>query len=285
MEDVTSPTGKARRRPAKSTPAAEVAAEVIPAAEPAAPKKRTRAAKAGTPVVTAQANGSSTAEVPPKAPRKRQPKKQEPDDLITELDRVLAQVDAGPAPAKDEVQRAPLWAMIVADPGFTSEHVAREAVRRVGADARDWVAWVRGRYPGAGADAIARLAAQQYATIARRHGTGTAAAGLAGSVAGVGDLARIQARLVLTVAAAYGLDPTSMDRARELLELMRVPRLTQPTLAAVRNGGRLFGAVVLRRVAAALVPFGGAIAGAVHGGRSTEDLAARAIERYRNQAQ
>src|SRR5690242_12594753 len=200
MEDVTSPTGKPRRRPAKSAPAAEAVA----ADEPAAPKKRTRAAKAGTTVVTAQANNgtSGTPDRPAKAPRKRQPKKQEPDDLITELDRVLADLDPTPAPDEEDRAKAPLWAMIVADPGFTSEHVAREAVRRVGADARDWVAWVRGRYPGAGADAIARLAAQHYATIARRHGAGTAAAGLAGSVAGVGDLARIQARLVLTVAAA-----------------------------------------------------------------------------------
>ena len=151
MEDVTSPTGKPRRRPAKSAPAAEAVA----ADEPAAPKKRTRAAKAGTTVVTAQANNgtSGTPDRPGKAPRKRQPKKQEPDDLITELDRVLADLDPTPAPDEEDRAKAPLWAMIVADPGFTSEHVAREAVRRVGADARDWVAWVRGRYPGAGADA------------------------------------------------------------------------------------------------------------------------------------
>jgi hypothetical protein len=310
MEDVTSPTGKPRRRPAKSTPAAQT----VPADEPTAPKKRTRAAKTtaaaaktSTAVVKAPAN---TADAPAKSARERQPRQPEPNDLITELDRVLAEADGlaevdgtaevdGIAEADgaaevdrqtlvkqtDEPAKAPLWAMIVADPGFTSEHAAREAVRRAGGDARDWVAWVRARYPGVGADAIARLAAQHYATIARRHGAGTAAAGLAGSVAGVGDLARIQARLVLTVAAAYGADPTSMDRARELLELMRIPRLTQPTLAAVRNGGRLFGAVLLRRVAAALVPLGGAIAGAVHGGRSTDDLAMRAVERYRNQAQ
>jgi hypothetical protein len=63
--------------------------------------------------------------------------------------------------------------------------------------------------------------------------------------------------------------------------LLPVPRLTQPTLAAAGNVGRVFGAFALRRIAARVLPFGAPIASMVHSGLSTEQVALRAIDRFR----
>jgi len=175
---------------------------------------------------------------------------------------------------------APLWARVVADPGYTPEHLAREAVRRVGPEAADWVARVRHRYPDAAPHAIARLAAAEAVRVTRRVGAGGGATGLLGAAASAGPLARTQARLVLTIAATYGVDPTDDARARELLDLVHAPRLTQPTADAVRNASRLAAAIAVRRLARRATPVGAAIVGAVQSGRSTEMLAARAIAHY-----
>jgi hypothetical protein len=103
-----------------------------------------------------------------------------------------------------------------------------------------------------------------------------------GSLAMTGVLAHAEARMVLTIAAAYGLDPTDEeDRGTELLRLLRVPRLTQPTTDALRNSGRIVAALAARRVAARLVPFGAVLAGAVQGVASSNDVAMRALAYYR----
>jgi hypothetical protein len=197
-------------------------------------------------------------------------------------------VDLEPRPASvrppaslPAARHIPLWARIVADPGYAAEHAAREAIWRLGPEAHDWVARARRRYPNARSDAMARLASKEAARAARRHGAGTGAAGPMGSVAAIGMLAGSQARLVLTIAAAYDFDPNSEERVRDLLVLLRIPRLTQPTFAALRNAGRVVSGYATRRVAAKFVPFGAAIAGAVQGGRSTDDLATRAIALFR----
>jgi hypothetical protein len=112
----------------------------------------------------------------------------------------------------------------------------------------------RARYPQAQPDALARLAVAEHVRAARwRALTNTTGVG---SLSDVGMLARTHASLILTVAAAYGSDPTAEARVRDLLELLPVPRLTQPTLAAAGNVGRVFGAFALRRIAARVLPFG-----------------------------
>jgi len=175
----------------------------------------------------------------------------------------------------------PLWARLVADPGYAPEHVARAAVRQLGPQAADWVARVRERYPDATADGVARLAARHFTRAAHRQGAATGAAGPVGSLATVGVVAQTQARLVLCIAAAYGLDPRAEARAHDLIMLLRVPRLTEPALAALADAGRPIVAYAVRRVAARVIPFGAAVAGAVHGGRSTEAVAGRAVHRFR----
>jgi hypothetical protein len=122
---------------------------------------------------------------------------------------------------------------------------------------------MRDRYPDARPDALARLAAAECVRTARRRGALTSAAGLLGSAATTGVLARAHAHVVLTIAAAYGIDPTQPERADDLLELLRVPRLTLPTIPALAGAGRILAGFAVRRAAARLVPFGAALAGAI----------------------
>jgi hypothetical protein len=250
---------------------------------------RPRKAQPGPPTPKATTTGTTPAK---RAPRKAATKvvateavaaEVLDDKLLAHLDAVLADMEApvvmAPLVASPQPPRAPLWARVAVDPGFTAEHLAREAVWRLGPPARDWVDRTRTRYPGARPDALARLAVAEHVRAARLQAmTNTT---IAGSLANVGTLARTHARLILTVAAAYGVDPTAEARVVDLLELLPVPRLTQPTVAAASNVGRVLGAIAVRRIAARVAPFGASIAGAIHSGRSTEDLARRAVDRFR----
>ncbi len=175
-----------------------------------------------------------------------------------------------------------MWDQILADPGFAPEHLVRDAVRLLGPQAKDWVDRTRERYPQARPDALARLAAEEHVRTARRQAMANTTA--VGSWAEVGLLSRTLASLVLTIAAVYGADPTAQARTRDLLELLPIPRLTESSLAATGNVGRLLGAVAVRRVAARLMPFGAGVAGLIHSGRMTEDVAMRAIDRFRPKA-
>jgi hypothetical protein len=210
---------------------------------------------------------------------------------IAQLESVLRDMllrDVQPAPSTKAhpatAHHIPLWARVVVDPGYAAEHAAQEAVHRLGPLALDWVIRARTRYPAANPEALARLAAKDSVRTARWQGAATGAAGVLGSVAATGLLAHAQARLVLTIAATYGFDPTTHERARDLLHVLRAPRLTQPTSAAVRNAGRVVAGFAAQRVAARLLPLGAAVAGATIGARSTRDVADRAMAHYRRQA-
>ena len=169
----------------------------------------------------------------------------------------------------------------MADPGYAPEHVAAEAVRRLGPEAGAWVARLRSRYPDASPDGLARIAARECTRLARRRG---AAAGTVGALATIGVFAHAQSRLVLTIAAAYGFDPTSEARARELVRILRVPRFTEPTVAALADSGRLMAGYAARALVNRIVPFGASLVGAVQAGRDSADVAARAVRFYRSAA-
>jgi hypothetical protein len=283
------------------------------AAKKAAPKKPARPAQKPSPTAQARRAAATAkrvveaeeAERASQAVRASQTERQRSaksevvlDDLLLEqLDAVLAELDppqatvlpaavpqrAARPPAETAAgNRPPLWARLVADPGYASEHLAREAVRRLGPEAADWTARMRRRYPTATSDGLARLATTKLVRTARRQGAGAIFGGAAGAGAALAVLARTHVRLVLTVAAVYDLDPTAEARGREVLDLLRMPRLTQPGMVAGLNGARLVGALAARRLAARTVPFGAAVAGAIHSGRSTEALALRAVRAYRN---
>jgi hypothetical protein len=214
------------------------------------------------------------------------------EKLLAHLDTVLADLGvpdshepAGTDPSNDPQvlivveDPAPLWAQVVADPGFAAEHLAADAVRRFGPEARDWVDRMRARYPDARPDALARLAVAEHTRLGRQQAL--ASGSPLGAVVGLGQLGRTQASLVLTVAAVYGVDPVAPERGEDLLAVLRVPRLTEPGRAAVGHVGRLVAAWAVRRLAARLVPFGATVASVIHSGMSTDNLGRRAITRFR----
>ncbi|MDG4804164.1 hypothetical protein [Micromonospora sp. WMMD980] len=195
-------------------------------------------------------------------------------------------------------------------PGFAPELLALAAVDALGPRARSWVEQVRGAYPQADADGVARLATRRFVRMA---GTGGALAAGAGLFAPAAELAAVlwtQANLVLHVAAAYDHDPAHPDRAAELLVLTSVhpdEGAARAALAAAGAAGepadepwgraaeaawRLATPVAAQaggwlglRLAARLLP-GAAVLAAVTGGTAAaERVAARAVGRYRSTGQ
>src|SRR3954468_22372032 len=120
-------------------------------------------------------------------------------DLVSDsLQDVVTETDAPPGP---------LWSRMKADPQYAPEHLALEAVRRLGPEAAGWAEKARTAQPGATPEALADSAIQRFTTLARISGAVSGATGLPGAVLDVGVLAWTQARMVLHVAAAYGVDP------------------------------------------------------------------------------
>ncbi|MFY1627742.1 EcsC family protein [Micromonospora sp. WMMD723] len=215
--------------------------------------------------------------------------------------------DPGDAP---EAPPARLWDRMRDDPQYAPEHLALEAVRRLGPEAAQWVARARAERPDATADQLAEQAIRRFVNRARLSGAVSGAAGLPGAVIDVGVLAWTQARLVLHVAAAYGTDPVHPDRATDLLVLQKVhkaaeaARLALGVAAGRERAGALFGhaaqnplgRVMLqlgvrlarmagvraaKRVFAKVVPGAAIILGTWANSSATKDLAERAQALYR----
>lgn len=217
-------------------------------------------------------------------------------------------------PSTEDVGDAPpgrLWDQMKADPQYAPEHLAREAVRRLGPDAQTWVKRTRAQHPGIHPDALAQLAIRRFVNRARLSGAASGAAGLPGAVLDVGVLAWTQAQMVLHIAASYGHDPTHPDRATDLLVLQRVHRAaetarlalgvaagreraaalfarpTAPLPRAVMSLGlrlaKMAGVRAAKRFVAKLVPGAAIVLGSWTNSLATQGLARRAIAFYRRQ--
>lgn len=203
-----------------------------------------------------------------------------------------------------------LWARMKADPQYAPEHLALEAVRRLGPEAQRWAEQVRTARPDLDADAVAQLAAKRFINYARLSGAVSGAAGLPGAVVDVGVLAWTQARMVLHMAAAYGTDPTTPDRATDLLVLQRVHKVAETARVALgvaagrERASRLFapaggapltgvmvklgvklaqmaGVRAAKKVFAKMIPGAGMVLGTWANSAATKDLARRTRELYR----
>lgn len=169
-----------------------------------------------------------------------------------------AETPAGPAgpadwdsvgpedPEETELPPAGLWQKMKADPEYAPEHLAIEAVTRLGPQAAGWVERTRARYPGMPNDTVAQIAARRFTTFARLSGAAAGATGLPGAVLDIGVLAWTQARMVLHIAAAYNVDPTDPERASDLLVLQNVHKYTQTarTALAVARGNESAAALI-----------------------------------------
>ena len=226
---------------------------------------------------------------------------------------VVSAVPGAPAGDPGDVPEAPparLWDRMRDDPQYAPEHLALEAVRRLGPEAAQWIAKARAERPDATADQLAEQAIRRFVNRARLSGAVSGAAGLPGAVIDVGVLAWTQARLVLHVAAAYGANPAHPDRATDLLVLQKVhkaaeaARLALGVAAGRERAGALFGhaaqnplgRVMLqlgvrlarmagmraaKRVFAKVVPGAAIILGTWANSSATKDLAERAQALYR----
>jgi uncharacterized protein (DUF697 family) len=202
-----------------------------------------------------------------------------------------------------------LWARMKADPQYAPEHLALDAVRRLGPEAARWADRARLDHPAATPDDLAALVVKRFTTLARISGAVSGATGLPGAVLDVGVLAWTQARMVLHIAAAYGADPAAPERATDLLVLQRVHKAAETArlglgVAAGRErasrlfdqaGGRPLAGVMVklgvrlaqmagvraaRRMFAKVVPGASMILGTWVNSAATKDLAARARELY-----
>jgi hypothetical protein len=217
-----------------------------------------------------------------------------------------------PASVSDEEASSPpgtLWARMKADPQYAPEHLALEAVHRLGPEAQRWVARTHEEQPDLTPDALAELAVRRFTNLARLSGAVSGAVGLPGAVVDVGVLAWTQARMVLHIAAAYGLDPTAPERATDLLVLQRVHKLAESARVALgvaagrerasrlfaETAGRPLTGVMMRlgiklaqmagiraakRMFAKIVPGASVILGTWVNSAATKDLAKRARELY-----
>jgi hypothetical protein len=202
-----------------------------------------------------------------------------------------------------------LWSRMRADPQYAPEHLALEAVRRLGPEAAAWAERARAEQPGATPDMLADLVVRRYTTLARISGAVAGATGLPGAVLDVGVLAWTQCRMVLHVAAAYGADPTAPERATELLVLQRVHKVAETARVALgvaagrERASRLFadaagrpitgmvklgvklaqmaGVHAARRMFAKIVPGASIVLGTWVNSAATKDLAGRTRQLYR----
>nr|WP_308042819.1 EcsC family protein [Micromonospora sp. PLK6-60] len=209
-----------------------------------------------------------------------------------------------------EAPPATLWDRMREDPQYAPEHLALEAVRRLGPEAARWADRARADRPGASAEELAEQAVRRFVNRARLSGAVSGAAGLPGAVIDVGVLAWTQARMVLHIAAAYGVDPEHPDRATDLLVLQKVHKVAESARLALgvaagrERAGALFGAGgqtplgramlrlgvrlaqmagvrAVKRVAAKVVPGAAIVLGTWANSSATKALADRSRSHYR----
>ena len=221
----------------------------------------------------------------------------------------------GSDPDETELPPANLWQRMKADPEYAPEHLALEAVRLLGPEASRWVQRTQARYPGMPADTVAQIAARRFVTFARLSGAAAGATGLPGAVIDVGVLAWTQARMVLHIAASYGIDPTEADRATDLLVLQGVhkyaqtarsalavarghetvdallptskgqsPQMTQVFLKLGWKLAQMAGLKAAKKMFAKIIPGAAIILGTWANSSATKDLAKKTVALYRNAA-
>ena len=80
---------------------------------------------------------------------------------------------SNPDVVSDHETEAPpgsLWSRMKADPQYAPEHMALEAVRKLGPEAAVWAERMRVNQPDLTPDALAELAVQRFTTLARISG-------------------------------------------------------------------------------------------------------------------
>jgi hypothetical protein len=132
-----------------------------------------------------------------------------------------------------EQTRPTTFSKLTADPGHAPELLALTAVQTIGPRAKEWAKRTREAYPKATDTAVARLAADQFTRFSSPSSVVAAIAGAYAPAVLIATTALTHARVILHVAAAYGIDPTDEARATDLLVLTRLHPSRDEAEAAV----------------------------------------------------
>ena len=192
-----------------------------------------------------------------------------------------------------------------ADPVHAPETLALIAVEKAGPEAAAWVARTRAARPGAGPGDVATMVRDRFVKLAQYSGAAGGALGLPGSVADTVLTAWTQARMIVHLAAAHGLDPTDRERGAEILYFTGVHKAMSYAehaiaVAAGRRGltslggnssmwrlalvlGTRFGKRVVRRALTRFIPGVSIPLGWWGNGQATRKLADRAVVYYADQ--
>ncbi len=202
-----------------------------------------------------------------------------------------------------------------ADPLHAPEYLALAAVERFGPDAQEWIAEFRSRFPHVTDEHLASVTRKKFVRLSSYSGAVAGVAGGVGAVLDFGVLAWNQAQMVIYLATIFGQDPTSRDRAAELLMLQNVHKVMDTAQTALdvaarrknptellkhsdtvtESGGslttlavtlaKMVGMKLARKGLMKLIPFASVPLGAIANASSTGDLADRAIAMYRYRKQ
>lgn len=165
------------------------------------------------------------------------------------LDTEMTTPPPPPEPAQSGTEMVPdgLLRHMRADPLHAPEHLALAAVDRYGKDAQAWVDGVRRQFPTANEANLANLVRMRFVRLSRLSGAAAGITGAPGAVVDFGVLAWNQARMVIHLAAVYGQDPTSHDRAAEILVLQGVHKVMDTARKALDVASRQASAMDLVR--------------------------------------
>jgi uncharacterized protein (DUF697 family) len=234
------------------------------------------------------------------------------DERLSADEFIAARLDPSGRP---ELLPDGLFEHMRADPLHAPEYLALAAVERFGPDAQEWIAEFRTRFPHVTDEHLAAVTRKRFVRLSSYSGAVAGVAGGVGAVLDFGVLAWNQAQMVIYLATIFGQDPTSRDRAAELLMLQNVHKVmataqTALDVAARRkdptdllkhsgtvaeSGGslttlavtlaKMVGMRLARKGLMKLIPFASVPLGAIANASSTGDLADRAIAMYRYRRQ
>lgn len=211
---------------------------------------------------------------------------------------------------KPELLPEGLFDHMRADPLHAPEYLALAAVEQFGPEAQEWIAEFRREFPHVTDWHLAAVTRKRFVRLSSLSGAVAGVAGGVGAVLDFGVLAWNQARMVIYLATIFGEDPTSRDRAAELLMLQGVhkvlgtartaldvaARRAAPTdllkhsktvqesegslLTLASTLGKMVGMKLAKKGLLKLIPFAAVPLGAIANASSSGDLADRAIAMY-----
>jgi len=211
---------------------------------------------------------------------------------------------------KPELLPEGLFDHMRADPLHAPEYLALAAVEQFGPEAQEWIADFRREFPYVTPRHLASVTRKRFVRMSSLSGAVAGVAGAVGAVLDFGVLAWNQARMVIYLATIFGEDPTSRDRAAELLMLQNVHKVMNtaqtaldvaarradptdllkhsttvqnsegPLLTLATTLAKMVGMKLARKGLMKLIPFASVPLGAIANASSSGDLADRAIAMY-----